>query len=78
MNEEKIASHESFYEESALRVTTCVFPFKGESSSEVAVRLCGGRKMLAVHDPRRYQRHSDKKAYSNEESKSLFKGELRM
>lgn len=76
--EEKIASHESFFAESELRVTTCVFPFKGESSSEVAVRLCGGRKMLGVHNPGRYRRYSEKKAYSNEEAKSLFKGELRL
>ena len=75
--EEKIASHESF-ESSALRVTTCIFSFKGESSSEVVVRLYGGRKMLGVHDPGRYRRYSEKKAYSNEEAKTLFKGELRM
>ena len=76
--EEKIASRDCFFEASALRVTTCIFPSRGEASSEVAVRLCGGRKMLDVHEPGRYARYSEKKAYSNEEAKSLFKGELRM
>jgi hypothetical protein len=76
--EEKIASSDCFFESSALRVTTCIFPNGGESSSEVAVRLCGGRKMLNVHNPGRYKRYSEKRAYLNEEAKTLFKGELRM
>ena len=76
--EEKIASRDCFFESSALRVTTCIFPNRGESSSEVAVRLCGGRKMLDVHDLGRYKRYLEKNAYLNEEAKTLFKGELRM
>ena len=75
---EKIASRDCFFETNALRVTTCIFPNRGESSSEVAVRLCGGRKMLDMHDPSQYKRYSNKKAYLNESSKSLFNGELRM
>ena len=76
--EEKIPSRDCFFESTALRVTTCIFPNKGESTSDVANRLCGGRKMLDIHDPGRYKRYSEKRAYSNEEAKSLFKGELRM
>jgi hypothetical protein len=76
--EEKIASRDNFFEESVLRVTTCIFPNRGESTSEVVVRLCGGRKMLNMHDPRRYKRYSVKRAYLNESSRSIFKGELRM
>ena len=77
-NEEKIASRDCFFEESSLRVTSCIFPSKGESSSEVAVRICGGRKMLDVHDPGRYRRYSVKRAYLNEGCRCIFKGELRM
>jgi hypothetical protein len=77
-NEEKIASRDNFFEESVLRVTTCIFPNKGESTSEVAVRICGGRKMLNMHDPKRYRRYSVKRAYLNEGSRSIFNGELRM
>ena len=40
-NEEKIASRDNFFEENILRITTCIFPNRGESTSEVAVRLCG-------------------------------------
>ena len=76
--EEKIASCDCFFESSALRVTTCIFSNRGESSSEVAVRLCGGRKMLDVHNPRRYKHYSNKRAYLHEEAKTLFKRELRM
>ena len=76
--EEKIVSHDNFFEESVLRVTTCIFPNRGESTSEVAIRLCGGRKMLNVHAPGRYKRYSVKRAYLNESSRSIFKGELRM
>ena len=76
--EEKIGSRDCFFEESSLRVTSCIFPDRGESSSEVAVRICGGRKMLDVHDPRRYMRYSVKRAYLNEASRCIFKGELRM
>ena len=77
-NEKKIASRDNFFEESVLRVTTCIFPNKGESTSEVAVRICGGRKMLNMHDPKRYRRYSVKRAYLNEGSRSIFNGELRM
>jgi hypothetical protein len=76
--EEKIASRDCFFESNTLRITTCIFPEKGESSSEVALRLCGGRKMIDMHYPERYARYSEKRAYSNEEGKTLFKGELRM
>ena len=77
-DEEIIPSRDNFFEESLLRLTTCIFPNKGESTSEVVVRLCGGRKMLNTHDPNRYRRYSVKRAYLNESSKSIFKGELRM
>jgi hypothetical protein len=77
-NEEKMSSRDNFFEESVLRVTTCIFPNRGESTSDVAVRICGGRKMLNVHDPRRYRRYSVKRAYLNETSRSIFQGELRM
>lgn len=77
-SEEKIAAHDCFYKESSLRVTACIFPQRGELSSDVALRLCGGRKMLDMHDPRDYRRYAEKKAYSSEEAKTLFKGELRM
>ena len=76
--EEKIASRDNFFEESVLRVTTCIFPNRGESTSEVAGRICGGRKMLNVHDPKRYRRYSVKRSYLNESSRSIFDGELRM
>lgn len=76
--EEKIESRDCFFESNTLRVITCIFPQRGESSSEVAARICGGRKMIDMHYPERYARYSDKKAYSNEEAKTLFKGELRM
>ena len=77
-DEEKIASRDCFFASNALRITTCIFPFSGESSSEVAVRICGGRKMLDMHYPGLYKRYSEKRAYSSEEAKTLFKGELRM
>ncbi len=76
--EEKIACRDYFFASNSLRITTCIFPYKGESSSEVALRLCGGRKMQDIHVPEHYKRYADKKAYSAEESKTLFKGELRM
>jgi hypothetical protein len=76
--EEKLGSRDCFFEESSLRITTCIFPNKGESSSEVVVRICGGRKMLDVRDPARYRRYSVKRAYLNESSRSVFQGELRM
>ena len=34
--------------------------------------------MLNMHDPRRYRRYYVKRAYLNESSRSIFKGELRM
>jgi hypothetical protein len=76
--EERIESRDCFFKSNTLRVTTCIFPQRGEASSEVAVRLCGGRKMIDMHYPELYARYADKKAYSNEEAKTLFKGELRM
>lgn len=76
--EERIACRDNFFEESVLRVTTCIFPNRGESTSEVAMRICGGRKMLNVHDPKRYRRYSVKRSYQNESSRSIFNGELRM
>lgn len=77
-SEEKLTSQGCFYRNSSLRVTTCIFPKKGESTEEVAVRICGGRKMLDMHDPRDYKRYSVKRAYASEASRSIFKGELRM
>jgi hypothetical protein len=76
--EEKIASRDNFFEENVLRVTTCIFPNRGESTSKVAVRICRGRKMLNTHNPRRYKRYSVKRSYLNESNRSIFKGELRM
>ena len=76
--EEKIAGRDCFFQKSALRVTSCIFPKKCESSSEVAVRICSGRKMMDVHDPEQYKRYSVKRAYVNEMTRSIFKGELRM
>ena len=77
-NEEKIASRDNFFEENILKIITCIFPNRGESTSKVVVRLCGGRKMLNIHDPRRYRRYSVKRAYLNEASRRIFNGELRM
>lgn len=77
-SEENVASMDNFFEENVLRVTTCIFPNKDESSSQFAVRLCGGRKMLNMHDPKRYRRYSVKRAYLSESGRSIFKGELRM
>ena len=48
-NEEKIASRDCFFQSSAIRITICIFSFSGESSSEMALRICGGRKMLDMH-----------------------------
>ena len=76
--EEKIASRDCFFESSSLRITTCIFPEWGETSEEVGSRICGTRKMIDMHYPGLYERYSEKKAYSNEEAKTLFKGELRM
>ena len=60
--EEKISSRGCFFKNNVLQVTSCIFPSKGESSSKVAVRLCGGRKMLDVHDLGQYMRYSVKRA----------------
>jgi hypothetical protein len=76
--EEKISSRDNLFEENVLRVTTCILPNKGESTSEFAVRICGGRKMLNTHDPKRYKRYSVKRSYLSESHRSIFKGELRM
>ena len=73
-NDERIASRDNFFEESVLRVTTCIFPNQGESTLDVVVRVCGGQKMLNIHDPRRYRRYSVKRAYLNTMSKSIFRG----
>ena len=53
-NEEKIASRDCSFELSVLRITTYIFSFSGESSSEMALRICGGRKMLDIHYPGLY------------------------
>lgn len=76
-DEEKDASHDNFFEESVLKVTTCIFPDRGETTSEVAVQICGGRKMLNIHDPKRYRRYLVKSAYLNESSRNIFNGELK-
>ena len=56
--EEKISSRDCFFESDTLCITTYIFPQTGESNSEVAVRLCGGRKMIDMLYPERFARYT--------------------